>query len=216
MYIIIVGGGKVGYNLTKALLAEGHEVVMLESDRARFLELSEELAEAVVQGDGAEVAILKNLGANRADLVIAVTGEDEDNLVICQMAKMMFLNPRTVARVNDPRNEALFSQLGVDMTVNTTTIISALIGHKLRAGVLVPLLTLRGGNTEIVQAELSVDSPAANKAVKDLDLPKNSLLIAAIRRGEATILRGDSVLEPEDTVIALTNRDSEQELRRLL
>jgi trk system potassium uptake protein TrkA len=216
MYIIVVGGGKVGYNLAKALLAEGHEVVLIERERARYQELSEELAEAVVQGDGAEVTVLRDLGANRADLVIAVTGEDEDNLVICQMAKIMFINPRTVARVNDPSNEELFTRLGVDMTVNTTNIISALIGHKLKAGVLIPLLTLRGGNTEIVQAELSSRSPAARKMVKDLVLPKDSLLIAAIRKGEAVILRGDTVLEPEDTVIALTSRAAEEELRRLL
>jgi len=216
MYAIIVGGGKVGYNLSKVLLTEGHEVVLIEREKLRYQELSEELGEVVVQGDGAEVSLLKELGANRADLVIAVTGDDEDNLVICQMAKIMFLTPKTVARINDPKNEEVFNQLGVDMTVNTTNMISALIGHKVHAGTLVPLLTFKGGNVEIVQAEISSSSPAVNKMVKDLELPKNSLLIAAIRKGEAVILKGDSLLQPEDTVIALTTKDMEEDLRRVL
>ncbi|MEW6685943.1 MAG: NAD-binding protein [Candidatus Edwardsbacteria bacterium] len=215
MYIIIIGGGKVGYNLTKLLLAEGHEVLLVEKDKVRFQELSAEFGEKVVYGDGAEVNLLKDAGANRADLVVAVTGEDEDNLVICQMAKLIFLKPRTVARINDPENEEIFANVGIDMTVNTTNLISALIGHKVHAGTLTPLLTLRGGNVEIVQIEIESSSPAANRQVKDLTLPKDSLLISIIRHSEAIIPSGDSTILPGDTVIAVARKESEQNLRAL-
>lgn len=214
MYIIIVGASKIGYNLAKALIAERHEVLLIERNRTKYNVLAKELGEAVFHGDGCEVGCLKYVGASRADLLIAVTGRDEQNLVSCQLAKLLFCVPKTLAVINDPKNEELFKSLGVDLTINTTTHISTLIGHKLNIDILMPLLTYK--NLEIVQAEIYESSPAVNRQVKDLGLPANSLLIAAIRNGEAILLRGDSVLMAQDTVIAMTTRETESELRKIL
>jgi trk system potassium uptake protein TrkA len=214
MFVIIVGAGKIGYNLTKVLLAEGHEIILIERDRTKYNLLSKELGEAIYLGNGCEVATLKNVGASRADMLIAVTGLDQENLVTCQLAKLLFMVPKTLAVVNDPKNEDLFKSLGVDLIVNTTNLISALIGHKLNVHILLPLLTFK--NLEIVQAEITDSSPAVNRQVKDLGLPSDSLLIAAIREGDAVLLRGDSVIMPNDTILALTTREKENELRKIL
>ncbi len=178
------------------------------------MSLAKELGEAVFHGDGCEVGCLKYVGASRADLLIAVTGRDEQNLVSCQLAKLLFCVPKTLAVINDPKNEELFKSLGVDLTINTTTHISTLIGHRLNIDILIPLLTFK--NLEIVQAEIYESSPAVNRQVKDLGLPSNSLLIAAIRNGEAILLKGDSVIMAQDTVIAMTTRETESELRKIL
>lgn len=214
MYIIIVGAGKVGYNLSKALIAEGLEILLIERDRSKYNLLVKELGEAIYFGNGCEVSTLRNIGTNRADMLIAVTGLDQENLVACQLAKLIFMVPKTLALVNDPKNEELFKTLGVDLVVNTTNLISALIGHKLNIHVLLPLLTFK--NLEIVQAEITDSSPAVNKQVKDLGLPADSLLIAAIRNENAILLKGDSVILPNDTIVALTTREKENELRKIL
>jgi trk system potassium uptake protein TrkA len=147
-------------------------------------------------------------------MLIAVTGLDQENLVACQLAKLIFMVPKTLALVNDPKNEELFKALGVDLVVNTTNLISALIGHKLNIHVLLPLLTFK--NLEIVQTEITDSSPAVNKQVKDLGLPADSLLIAAIRDENAILLKGDSVILANDTIVALTTREKENELRKVL
>jgi trk system potassium uptake protein TrkA len=214
MYIIIVGAGKVGYNLSKALIAEGLEILLIERDRNKYNLLAKELGEAIYFGNGCEVSTLRNIGTNRADMLIAVTGLDQENLVACQLAKLIFMVPKTLALVNDPKNEELFKTLGVDLVVNTTNLISALIGHKLNIHVLLPLLTFK--NLEIVQAEITDSSPAVNKQVKDLGLPADSLLIAAIRNENAILLKGDSVILANDTIVALTTREKENELRKIL
>lgn len=214
MYIIIVGAGKIGYNLSKALIAEGHEILLIEKDRNKYNLLVKELGEAVYLGSGCEVSTLRNVGTNRADMLIAVTGLDQENLVACQLAKLIFMIPKTLALVNDPKNEELFKALGVDLVVNTTNLISTLIGHKLNINVLLPLLTFK--NLEIVQAEITDSSPAVNKQVKDLGLPADSLLIAAIRNENAVLLKGDSVILANDTIVALTTREKENDLRKIL
>lgn len=214
MYIIIVGAGKVGYNLSKALIAEGHEILLIERDRSKYNLLVKELGEAVYLGNGCEVSTLRNVGTNRADMLIAVTGLDQENLVACQLAKLLFMIPKTLALVNDPKNEELFKTLGVDLVVNTTNLISTLISHKLNIHVLLPLLTFK--KLEIVQAEITDSSPAVNKQVKDLGLPADSLLIAAIRNENAVLLKGDSVILANDTILALTTREKENELRKIL
>jgi trk system potassium uptake protein TrkA len=214
MYVIIVGASKIGYNLAKSLIADNHEVVLIEKDHRKYDQLTKELGEIVVLGDGCEVATLKKVGTSRAEMLIAVSGLDQENLISCQLAKLLFMVPRTLARVNDPRNEDLFQSLGVDLTVNTTNIINALIGEKLSASFLTPLLSFK--NLEIVQAEISDSSPAVNRMVKDLNLPPESLLIAALRGDQAVLLKGDSVILPNDTVVALTVREKESELRKIL
>jgi len=217
MYIIIVGAGKVGYHLGKLLIAEGHEVMLIEEDQSKVNTLSLEFHDSIMQGDGSMVEVLKEAGANRADVVVAATGNDEDNLVICQVVKLVFLRPRTIARVNNPRNEELFTGLGIDASVSATKIINAVIEEQVRAGdMVIPLLTLRAGDVEIVEVELSRSSPILRKKIKELSLPQGSIFIAVIRGEEVIIPYGETEFQPEDKVIALVKRTSEQALREML
>jgi trk system potassium uptake protein TrkA len=217
MYIIIAGGGKVGYNLTKILADKGHEVTLIEKDKTRYLELSEEMGDAVLWGDACEVALLRDAGCNRANVVVAVTGDDEDNLVVCQMTKAMFIEKaRTIARVNDPKNEGVFVDLGVDNTVSTTRVIDALIEEKIESEMLMPLTLLGKGNMEIVQVELSKKSKGVGKKVKDLNLPDETILIAALRGEQVVVLKGEVELTADDMIIALTTKENERKLRKML
>src|SRR5919205_1439996 len=150
MYCVVVGGGNVGYYLTKDLVSAGHEVLLLEKDRGRAARLVEELGEVALQGDGCEVRVMEETGFGRADVIVAVTGDDEDNLVVCQMAKRKFDVPRTIARVNSPTNEAIFGKLGIDTTVSSTRIIFNLIEQEIETDQVVPLAALSRGNLEIV------------------------------------------------------------------
>jgi trk system potassium uptake protein TrkA len=217
MYIIIVGGGKVGYQLTKLLLSQGHEVMLIEKDRNKFASLVDELGDSILYGDGSTMETLTEAGANRAEAIVAVTGHDEDNLVICQLSKMMFFGPRTIARVNNPRNEETFWGLGIDATVSATRLINALIQEQVKAhDVLIPLLTIRGGDVEIVQTNLSPSSPVVNKKIKDLVLPKGTLFISINRGEEVIIPRGDTDLREDDQVLVLVRKAHEAVLREIL
>jgi trk system potassium uptake protein TrkA len=217
MYIIIVGAGKVGYHLGRLLIAQGHEVMLIEENRSKVDLLSFEFHDAIMQGDGSMGEVLKEAGANRADVIVAATGNDEDNLVICQVAKLVFLRPRTIARVNNPRNEELFTGLGVDASVSATKIINAIIEEQVKAGdMMIPLLTLKAGDVEIVEVELSRSSHIVKKKIKDLSLPQGSIFIAVIRGEEVIIPYGETEFQPEDKVIALVKRTSEQALREML
>jgi trk system potassium uptake protein TrkA len=217
MYIIIVGAGKVGYHLGRLLMAGGHEVMLIEKDRAKVDLLSFEFHDAIMEGDASTVEVLKEAGVNRADVIVATTGNDEDNLVICQVAKLMFLRPRTIARVNNPRNEELFSGLGVDASVSATKIINAIIQEQVQAGdMMIPLLTLKSGDVEIVEVELTRSSHIVKKKIKDLTLPPGSIFIAVFRGEEVIIPYGETEFHPEDKVIALVKRTSEQTLREML
>src|SRR6266705_27275 len=151
MYIIIGGGGDVGYYLTKSLLGQGHEVLLLEKGNTRYQALGEERGQSVVRGDACEARTMEEVGANRADVVIAVTGEDEDNLVICQMAKKRFNVTRTIARLNNPKHEVLFQKLGIDVTVSPTKAILSLIESELPGPHFVLLLTLKNAGLDIVE-----------------------------------------------------------------
>ena len=217
MYIIIVGAGKVGYHLGSLLMAQGHEVMLIEENRSKFDTLSLEFHESIMLGDGSAVEVLKEAGANRADVIVAATGNDEDNLVICQVAKLVFLRLRTIARVNNPRNEELFTGLGIDASVSATKIINAMIQEQVQArDMMIPLLTLKAGDVEIVEVELSRSSHIVNRKIKDLSLPPGSIFIAVIRGEEVIIPYGETEFQPEDRVIALVKRTSEQALREIL
>lgn len=213
MYVIIVGGGNVGYYLAKTLNAAKHEVLLLEKDRLRYRILAEELGELVMQGDGCQADQQMEAGFGRADAVVAVTGSDDDNLVVCQMAKMEFSVPRTISRVNDPRNEKLFHQLGIDATVSSTKIIYNLIEQEVGGGEVIPLAALNRGNIEIVEAEIGPRSAVAGAEVRQLSLPSEALIISIIRDGHAILPSGDTRLVPGDSVIALVGSDKEHELR---
>jgi len=160
--------------------------------------------------------VMREAGANRADVVAAVTGDDETNLVVCQVAKTVFLKPRTIARVSDPRNESVFGALGVDLTVSSTRIIDAMIEKQVGADDLViPLLTLRGGDVEIVEVRVSDESPMLGKPLRDLSLPTGSILIAVFRNEKTMIPKGETVLQKNDELIALVTSQDEAALRRM-
>ncbi len=215
MYVIIVGGGNVGYYLAKTMASERHEVLLLEKDRARYRTVSEELGELVMQGDGCEVALQTQAGFGRADAVVAVTGSDDDNLVVCQMAKMEHNVPRTISRVNDPRNEKLFHELGIDATVSSTKIIYNLLEQEVGGGELIPLAALNRGNIEIVEIEIGPRSPVTGQEIRALQLPPESLIFTVLR-GETVVLpSGETVLEEGDRVLALVKAVQEPAMRAL-
>lgn len=216
MYIIVVGGGKVGYYLTKTLLAEGYEVLLIERNADKVEVYQERFGAVVIAGDGAEASTLSAAGAARADVVIAVTGEDEDNLVICQVAKQKFHVKRTIARVNNPKNEHLFRMLGIDVTVSQTNHILHLIEQSIPEHSFVHLLSLRHPDLAIIDAKVGESSPCAHKALAEIQLP-NHCVIAAVSRGPQLLIpSGATELAPGDDVIAIAHRDQEDALRRLL
>jgi trk system potassium uptake protein TrkA len=216
MYVIVAGGGKVGYYLAQHLLAEEHEVLLIERDPDRVGEINEVLGSVAITGDAAEAGTLIAAGAPRADVVVAVTGEDEDNLVICQMAKEKFHVARTIARVNNPKNENLFRMLGVDVTVSQTNYILNLIEQAIPERSFIHLLSLRHEDLAIVDAKVSESSAVAHRAIAEIDLPPNTA-ITAIARGPNLIVPGPATeLLPGDDIIAVAHQDQEDELRRLL
>jgi trk system potassium uptake protein TrkA len=216
MYIVIGGGGQVGYYLAKGLIEQGHEVLLLEKDSKRVERLSEELGPSIMRGDACEARTLDEVGAQRANLVIAVTGDDEDNLVICQVAKARFHVPTTIARVNNPRNEGLFRRLGIDVIISPTQSILHMIEAQLPHHTLVPLMTLTRAGLGLVELTVPPASPAAGKTVRSLTLP-TSINLALIVRGDANLTpTGDTVILPEDHIFALVTTDGEQILRERL
>jgi trk system potassium uptake protein TrkA len=215
MYVIVVGAGKIGYYLSKRLTEEGHEIVLMEKDRRRAALLTEELGEIVMQGDGCEVALMAEAGFGRADVIVAVTGDDEDNLVICQMAKRQFSVPRTIARVNDPAKESLFLKLGIDTTVSSTSLIFNLLDQQIEPGQIIPLGALKKGNIEIVAVTVSEKSPVLGKKIADLPLPKDALVISIVRGQNAQLPQGDTKFEAGDSVVALVSTTSERELHAI-
>ncbi|MGC8873749.1 MAG: potassium channel family protein [Chloroflexia bacterium] len=217
MYIVVVGGGKVGYYLTKSLLEQGHEVLVIERDPRRQAILSQELGAVVLPGDGCEVAVMEQAGFSRADVVIAVTGDDEDNLVICQVAKRRFHVGRTIARINNPRNEKIFRRLGIDVTVSSTEVILSQIEQLLPFESLVHLLRLRNVGISFVELEVPAHSPALGRPLRSLGIPDDCIIPLLIRGDkEAIIPYGETVLQAGDRLIAVTSETSEQTLRHLL
>lgn len=216
MYILIGGGGQVGYYLTKGLLQQGHEVLLLEKDGRRVEQLREELGTSVTRGDACEARVMNEVGVGRADLVIAVTGDDEDNLVICQMAKERFKVPKTIARVNNPRNDDLFIRLGIDVTVSPTRTILHMIEAEIPHHTIVPLMTLTRAGLSLVELTVPPDSPAAGNSLQALNLPP-SVNIALVVRGDQNITpSGDTVIEPEDRIFALVTQEGEAALRETI
>ena len=216
MFIILVGGGKVGYYLTKELLREGHEVVLMERDPRRAAQIAAEVGSVVLNRDGCEGKHLAEAGANRAAVVCAVTGGDEDNLVACQMAKHHFDVPRTIARVNNPKNEILFRRLGVDEIISPTRMVLGAVEQDIPVHELLHLAQLSGGDLELVEAQISATSPVAGKAVRDIALPEGCLVFAVIRDDVAQAIRAETVLEPGDKVVAMSRNDCQEDVRQIL
>src|SRR5512146_3223347 len=216
MFVLVVGGGKVGYYLPRELLESGHEVVLMEKDRARASQIADEIGSIVVANDGCEGKYLGEAGCSRADIVAAVTGDDEDNLVICQMAKHHFDVPRTIARVNNPKNEELFRHLGVDEIISPTRMILGSIEQDIPVHELLHLAALGDSDLEIIEAHLQDGSPAVGRTMAEVPVPEGCSLFAVVRDGVATPLRADTVLAVGDKVIAIGKADCETQLREQL
>lgn len=214
MYIIVGGGGDVGYYLTKSLLKRGHEALLLEKNTSRYNTLNEELGQAVSYGDACEARTMEEVGARRADVVIAVTGEDEDNLVICQMAKKYFQVGRTIARLNNPKHELLFQKLGIDVTVSPTKAILSLIESELPGPHFVLLMTLRRAGLEIMEMSIPANSPVVGQQLGKINLPRRCHLSLILRGDEAIFPDRDTQLMANDDVYALATKEGEEELRR--
>ena len=220
MYIIVAGGGAVGYHLTKELLAQGHEVVLIEMDRARAQRIADEFGSVVIPQRADEGRWLIEAGVERADVVIAATGDDEPNLIICQLAQLIAQRkgghkPRTIARVNHPKHETLMKRLGVDAPVSTTSVILSLIEQELSPHPTVHLMTLRQAGIELMEFIIAEDSPAAGKTVASLDLPAG-VSIPLVVRDTQPLPSNQVTLQGEDMIIALLPTGREPRVRELL
>ena len=217
MYIVIIGGGRVGYYLSKALLEEGHEVLVVEKNATVCQAFTEELGSICTRGDGCEAATLAEIGTGRADMLVAVTGDDEDNLVACQVAKHKFGVPRTIARIRNPGNETLFKKLGVDVTLSSTNIFLEAIEHEVPTHPLIHLLTIADKGLELIDVKIPPDSATVGKPVKALKLPPESILSLIIRKQRKPVVpTGSTIIKAEDQVIAVTPPESEEALRMAL
>ena len=215
MFLLIAGGGKVGSNVAR-ILRGSHELVLIEQDPQRYAGLDEEFGHAVQLGDATEIYVLERAGIERPpDLVVAATGDDEDNIVICQLARERYGVQKVVARVNDPRNQQHFDLLGIAPTVSATERIMALIEHEVPHK-LVHLLELRRENLEIVEVEIAGRSPCVGKQIQTLTMPEGARLISVMRGGKAEVAVGSTELLAGDQVLAVLEPGKEEELRRIL
>jgi trk system potassium uptake protein TrkA len=222
MYVLIAGGGKVGANLARTLLkprrgSPQNEVTLIEQRRDRYETLEQEFEHQVQLGDATELAVLERAGIARPpDIVVAATGDDEDNLVICQIAREKYGVEKVIARVNDPRNQEHFDLLGIAPTVCATSNIMALIEHEVPEHDLIHLLELRRENLEIVEVQVDKDAPCAGKLIQKLGLPEGAQVISVVRNGQAEAPDGQTRLQAGDQVLAILQPGKEDELRRVL
>jgi trk system potassium uptake protein TrkA len=217
MYIIIIGGGRIGYYLTKTLLDEGHEVLIVEKEAALCETLNNEFGSICIQGDGCEMATLIKVGTERAEMLIAVTGEDPDNLVACQIAKHHFGVQRTVARIRNPINEVLFKKLGVDVTVSGTNVILEYIQEEVPTHPLIHLLDIEDSGEEIVEIKIPPGAKTIGLPLRQLEIPQRSKLALIISSGKKNrIPTKNTVFKEGDRIIAITTREEEEALRATL
>lgn len=216
MFVVINGGGKVGSHLANILTASGHSVVVIEKRKSVCKQLASEVSALIIHGDGCDISSLQEAGIRRANVFAAVTGDDDDNMVSCQLAKEVFNVPRTVARVNSPKNEHIFYQLGIE-GVSSTTVISQLIQEEASVGDILTLYTLKKGKLALVEVDLPQDRcKVCDIPLKDLKLPQSCVLVTIIRSNKVLVPSGDTRLEPGDSVLAVTNIEQEDELKELL
>ncbi len=216
MYIIIIGAGKVGFFLAKRLIQNKHTVSIVDKNKLICQETAREVEALVINGDGCDPKILEEAGISRCDVMAAVTGDDEDNLIICQLAKERFNVQRTVGRVNNPDNEYTFSELGIDVPVDSTQIIAKIIEEEVSFSDFVNLMSFKRGKLAIVRVDLPADSPVINKEVKDVILPENSVLVSILRQDDVIVPKGNTVFKPGDDVVALTLIGNEPQLLNVL
>jgi trk system potassium uptake protein TrkA len=216
MYLIVVGGGKVGVNLTRELEDQGHEVTLIENSRSRYNSIEQEFEHRVQYGDASELWVLERAGIVRADMVIAVTGDDEDNILICQVAKEKYAVDRIIARVNNPRNRQHFDLLGISPVVSATGLILNLIEHEVPHHNLVRLLDLESEKIEIIELRIPEDSPIAGKRILDIETPERTLLISVLREGTGFVPDAESVLQAGDDILAVLDPAKENSLKLAL
>jgi trk system potassium uptake protein TrkA len=216
VYLIVVGAGKVGVNLTRELSDQGHEVTLLEHSRSRYQAVEEELEHQVQYGDASELWVLERAGVERADMVLAVTGDDEDNILICQVAKEKFGVERIIARVNNPRNRQHFDLLGISPVVSATGLILQLIEHEVPHHNLVRLLDLESAQIEIIEVTIREDAEVAGCRIAEIDTPDRTLLISIIRDGKGFVPDADSELRAGDDILAVLDPDQEDALKKAL
>lgn len=215
MFALVAGGGKAGRSLSRMLMERDYEVVLVEIDRNRYRRLNEEMEHAVIMGDATEIYILERAGVERADVVVAVTGDDEDNVIICQVAREKFGVDKVIARVNNPANQEVFDILGVGPTVCSTTALLSLIEHAMPVHKLVRLLDLKEQNLEIVEVLLEEGSYIDGRSLEEISLPSGVLLISILRDGQASIPTGSTVLRAGDQILAILEPGREEELSRM-
>ncbi len=215
MYVIVAGGGKVGLNLTRELMQKGHEVTLIEHDRRRYTILEPQLEHVVHLGDATELWVLERAGIARADMVIAVTGDDEDNIIISQVAREKYGREKIIARCNNIRNMEHFDLLDIKPVISSTDLILRLIEHEVPQYGLVHLLKLQNENLEIIEVEVSPGSPANGKKVGEIELPDGGLIIALLRDGTGMVPNGETEIHSGDEVMLVLNPGLEDDITRL-
>ena len=216
MYFVIAGGGEVGFHLAKALLESSHEVMLLESDRRRAQVIEEQLGSIVLNAPADEGRYQLEAGCQRADAVIAVTGQDAVNLIVCQLAKWKCNVPRVIARVNDPKNEIVFKALGIDETISSTRVIMNVIEQELPSGGFMPLMPLTGSHLELIEAEIAAGTPAAGRAIGSLGLPDGAAVGGIVRKGIVVHADDDTKLQVGDRIVVLSPTKDEAGVRKAL
>ena len=215
MYVIVVGAGKVGLNLARELIDKGNELTIVENSARRYATVEEELEHRAQYGDGSELWVLERAGIERADMVIAVTGDDEDNILICQVAREKYGVERVIARCNNPRNLQHFELLGVKPAVSATDLILRLIEHEVPRYGLLHLLDLPQERLEIIEVEVAQGSPADGTAVRDLGIPEGSLVISILRDGNGFVPLADSAVKAGDEVLLVLDTGLEDKITAL-
>jgi trk system potassium uptake protein TrkA len=215
MYVIVAGGGKVGLNLTRELMAKGHEITLIENNRRRYTILEPQLEHVVHLGDATELWVLERAGIERADMVIAVTGDDEDNIIISQVAREKYGRDKIIARCNNIRNMEHFDLLNISPVISSTDLILRLIEHEVPQYGLVHLLKLQAEDLEIIEVEVGIGSSSAGKSVGEIDLPDGGLIIAILREGEGIVPGGDTMINAGDEVMLILNPGLEDDITRL-
>jgi trk system potassium uptake protein TrkA len=216
VYFVIAGGGQVGFHLAKALLESSHEVILLESDRRRAQVIEAELGSVVLNAPADEGRYQIEAGCQRADAVIAVTGEDPANLIICQLAKWKCNVPRVIARVNDPKNEIVFKALGIDETISSTRVIMNVIEQELPSGGFLPLMPLTGSHLELIEAEIAAGTPSAGRSIGKLGLPEGAAIGGIVRKGVVVHADDDTKLQVGDRIVVLSPTSAENGVRKAL
>ena len=217
MRVAIAGAGNVGLFIANDLVNTGHEVILIEQSDVVAGRANAEPGVEWMVADACEVTSLRLAGLERCDVVVAATGDDEDNLVISLLAKQEFGVPRVVARVNHPKNEWLFNEnWGVDLSVSTPHLITALVEEAVSVGRLVRILQFEGGNVRLVEVTLAENAPVVDQAIRDLDIPRDATIVAVVRGEHVVMPRGDTIFESGDEVLAMVTSDSEDDVRQIL